>query len=85
MTAALYSCSTSLVATFPAQSDERTLPLAIGRKCLIQCGLSPQHESTSPSPNWGLFLPQTEKAALSPFGKLGPPSAFIHREDFPTH
>jgi hypothetical protein len=32
-----------------------------------------------------VFLPPTEKAALIPFGTLGPPSAFIPGEDFPTH
>jgi hypothetical protein len=32
-----------------------------------------------------LHLSLAEKAALSAFGKLGPPSAFINREDFPTH
>jgi hypothetical protein len=37
------------------------------------------------SPHLRQHLLVTEKAALRAFGKLGPPSAFIHGEDFPTH
>jgi hypothetical protein len=37
------------------------------------------------SPHLRQHLLVTEKTALRAFGKLGPPSAFIHCEDFPTH
>jgi hypothetical protein len=69
----------------PSHRDEQKLPLGIVRKCLIRCGLSPHLDCLDP-PN---PIPRTllclKKQHLAPFGKLGPPSAFIPGEDFPTH
>jgi len=73
-----------LYKTQSIETEERLLSIIV-RKCLIQCGLSPHVESSTPHPASVPLISDTENAALSPFGKLGPQGAFIPGEDFPTH